>query len=289
MPGGSIHNGAIRIVSNTGKLNAIDIDLTAFKLKKSDGSVETPNLAFGTKQEAVGQSAASDFVVYDSLGIPVNVRVTVALESKVSGESVYRWYADSPDNQPLSGSNISLGTGLIKFDGNGNFVSTTNDRIAVNRNGVPSVSPLQFKIDFSSVSGLAASKATLAATRQDGSEPGVLNSYVVGEDGKVRGVFSNGITRDLGQLQLARFANPTGLEARGLNLYAAGINTGLPIEGGPGENGIGTVVGGALELSNTDIGKDLIRLVLASTQYRGNSRVITTSQQLIDELLNLRR
>ena len=289
VPGGSIRNGAIRLVSNTGEKNALDIDLTAFRLKTADGVVSTPNLAFGSRQEAVGQSAASDFIVYDSLGIPVSVRVTATLESRTSGETVYRWYADSPDNQSLTGSDVSIGTGLIKFDGNGNFVSTTNDRIAINRTGVPSVSPLQFNIDFTSVSGLAAAKASLAATRQDGSAPGVLNNYVVGEDGFIRGVFSNGITRDLGKLQLARFANPGGLEARGLNLYAAGINTGLPIQGGPGENGIGTVVGGALELSNTDIGKDLIRLVLASTQYRGNSRVITTAQQLIDELLNLRR
>ena len=107
--------------------------------------------------------------------------------------------------------------------------------------------------------------------------------------GTISGVFSNGVTRDLGALQLARFANPAGLEARGLNVYAQGVNTGLPVEGSPGESGIGSVIGGALELSNTDIGKDLVQLVLASTQYRGNSRVITTSQQLIDELLNLRR
>ncbi len=289
VPGGSIRNGAIRLVSNTGEFNALNIDLTAFRLRTTDGTIETPNLAFGTRQEAVGQSAASDFIVYDSLGVPVNVRVTAALESRTNGETVYRWYADSSDNQPISGTNVSIGTGLVRFDGNGNFISSTNEQVAINRNDISSVSPLQFNIDFSAVSGLAASKATLAATRQDGSAPGVLNSFVVGEDGRIRGVFSNGITRDLGQLQLARFANPAGLEARGLNLYAAGINTGLPIQGGPGENGIGTVVGGALELSNTDIGKDLIRLVLASTQYRGNSRVITTSQQLIDELLNLRR
>ena len=270
-------------------MNALDIDLTSFRLTTNDGVISTPNFAFGKRQEAVGQSAASDFIVYDSLGIPVSVRVTAALESRTDGATVYRWYADSPDNQPLTGANVSLGTGLIRFDGNGNFVSTTNDRIAISRNDVPSVSPLQFNIDFSTVSGLAASKASLAATRQDGSEPGVLNSFVVGEDGGIRGVFSNGISRDLGKLQLARFSNAAGLEARGLNLYSAGVNTGLPIQGGPGENGIGNVVGGALELSNTDIGKDLIRLVLASTQYRGNSRVITTAQQLIDELLNLRR
>lgn len=289
IPGGYIEDGAFRFVSNTGELNALEIDLSAFRIRTRDGGVATPNLGFGTIQEAVGQSAASDFIVYDSLGVPINVRVTATLESRTDEQTTYRWYADSPSNQPLSGDDISVGTGLLRFDGNGSFISATNDTIAIQRNNIPSLSPLQFKLDFDLVSGLATQNATLAATRQDGSEPGVLNSFVVGEDGTIRGVFSNGITRDLGQLQLARFANPVGLEARGLNLFAQGVNTGLPVQGAPGESGIGDIVGGALELSNTDIGRDLIELVLASTQYRGNSRVITTSQQLLDELLNLRR
>jgi flagellar hook protein FlgE len=288
-PGSTINGGAIRVTSNTGTQNAVGIDLTAFRLRSNNGTVTVPNLAFGRIQEAQGQGATSDFIVYDSLGIPVGVRVTASLESRSDQETVYRWYADSTDNQVAGSTNIAVGTGLIKFDGNGNFVTSTTETIAINRQGVPSVSPLQFNIDFSKVSGLAEQNAFLAATRQDGSEPGKLSTFVVGDDGRIRGIFSNGITRDLGQVQLARFTNPAGLEGRGLNLYAAGINTGLPIQGKPGENGIGTVVGGALELSNTDIGKDLIKLVLASTQYRGNSRVITTSQQLLDELLNLRR
>jgi len=288
-PGGYIQDGTIRFVSNTGEANGLGIDLSAFRIKGLDGSVTTPNLGFGTIQEGTGQSAVSDFIVYDSLGVPINVRMTTTLESRSDEQTVYRWYADSPDNQSSNGSNISVGTGLIQFDGNGNFIAATNDQIAINRTGVPSISPLQFTVDFNRVSGLATEKASLAATQQDGSEPGVLNSYVVGEDGLVRGVFSNGVSRSLGKVQLARFANPVGLEARGLNLYSQGVNTGLPVTGGPGENGIGKVAGGARELSNTDIGKDLISLVLASTQYRGNSRVITTSQQLIDELLNLKR
>ena len=289
IPGGYIQDGTIRFVSNTGELNAMEIDLSAFRIEDSLGNISTPNLAFGVLQEAQGTSAVSDFVVYDSLGVPINVRVTATLESRTDEQTVYRWYADSPENQPLSGTDVAVGTGLLQFDGNGNFVSATNDRIAINRHGVPSVTPLQFNLDFGRVSGLATQEASLAATRQDGSEPGVLNSFVVGEDGTIRGVFSNGVTRDLGQLQLARFANPVGLEERGLNLFAKGINTGLPVQGAPGESGIGSVIGGALELSNTDIGKDLVDLVLASTQYRGNSRVITASQQLLDELLNLRR
>ncbi len=288
-PGATITGGAIRVTSNTGERNAVDIDLTSFRLRTSDGTESIPNLSFGTLQEARGQGAASDFLVYDTLGMPVSVRVTTVLESRNDQETVYRWYADSSDNLINGSNSIAVGTGLIKFDGNGNFVTSTNNTISVNRQGIPSVSPLQFNLDFSEVSGLANQTATLNASRQDGNEPGTLSSYMVGEDGTVRGIFSNGITRDLGQVQLARFANPAGLEARGLNLYASGVNTGLPIQGRPGDNGIGRVAGGALELSNTDIGSDLIKLVLASTQYRGNSRVITTSQQLLDELLNLRR
>jgi len=289
VPGGYISNGAIRFVSNNGEENALTIDLTAFRMEDEQGKVTVPNLAFGSIQKAAGTSAATDFLVYDSLGVPINVRVTAVLEERTDSETVYRWYADSPGNQPSSGHDISVGTGLVQFDGNGNFVSATNSRINVQRNDVPSATPLQFDLDFSSVSGLATAEASLAATRQDGSAPGILNSFVVGEDGRIRGVFSNGVTRDLGQLVLARFSNPVGLEQRGNNLYSQGINSGLPVQGSPGENGIGTIVGGALELSNTDMGQDLVDLVLASTHYRSNSRVITATQQLFDELLNIRR
>ncbi|MFO1066574.1 MAG: flagellar hook-basal body complex protein [Pirellulales bacterium] len=289
LPGAYIKDGQLRFVSNNGEDNSISIDLTSFRLTDASGTVTTPNLAFGSVQSAKGQSAVADFIAYDSLGLPIRTRVTAVLQEKTDTETIYRWFADSADNSPATGANIGVGTGLIKFDGNGNFVSASNTRVAVDRTGLPSVSPLQFDIDFTSVSGLATATPTLAAARQDGSPPGKLTSYVVGEDGSIRGVFSNGISRDLGQVRLARFTNPQGLEQRGQNMYAQGINTGLPIEGKPGENGIGGVVAGARELSNTDIGGDLVNLVLASTQYRSNARVITATQQLFDELLNIRR
>ena len=119
--------------------------------------------------------------------------------------------------------------------------------------------------------------------------PGTLTSFIIGEDGLIRGIFSNGISRDLGQIELARFANPAGLEQKGENLYAAGVNSGLAIIGDPGAQGIGNIISGARELSNTDVGTDLVDLILASTTYRGNARVITTSNDMLDELLNLNR
>ena len=287
--GGYISNGRLRFVANNGVNNAIDIDLTSFKITDANGAVTTPSLGFGSVQTAVGQSAVSDFVAYDSLGLPIRTRVTAVLERRDDTTTVYRWFADSADNAPRSGEGIAVGSGLVYFDGNGNFVSATNTTVAVDRANMPSTSPLEFNLNLKSLSGLAAEKASLAASRQDGSPPGKLTSYIIGEDGSISGVFSNGISRSLGQVRLARFSNPQGLEQRGQNMYAQGINTGLPIEGQPGENGIGTVAAGALELSNSDIGGDLVNLVLASTQYRSNTRVITTTQQLFDELLNLRR
>lgn len=288
-PGATINGGKIRFVSNNGVDSALSIGLSAFQLTNAAGDVETPNLSFGTIQEAKGQSAVTDFVVYDSLGFPLDVRLTAVLESRDGDSTTYRWFADSSMNSPTGGNEIAVGTGLVTFDGEGNLVSTTNNTISIDRRHVPSQSPLEFQLDFSQISGLAADKSSLAASRQDGSAAGKLTSYIVGEDGIIRGVFSNGVTRDLGQIQLARFANPAGLQQEGNNMFSQGVNSGLPIQGGPGADGIGSLVAGAVELSNTDIGRNLIDLVLATTQYRGNSRVIATAQQLLDELLNLRR
>jgi flagellar hook protein FlgE len=86
---------------------------------------------------------------------------------------------------------------------------------------------------------------------------------------------------------LANFSNNEGLSQQGQNLYAAGVDSGLPIVGAPGQQGIGSLVSGATEASNTDVGQNLIDLITASTTYRGGSQVITTIQQLYNTLLQL--
>ncbi|MBA4019640.1 MAG: flagellar biosynthesis protein FlgE [Pirellula sp.] len=289
--GGSITaDSKIQFVGNRGTDNKLEIRLSGMQFKPTNSAATSQvNMQYTSTQQAKGQSAVSDFVVYDSLGMPLSVRVTAVLESRSGTETVYRWFADSGDNDPTTGNNIAVGTGEIRFNGEGKFLSSTSNSVAVARENVPSTSPLEFGLDFSQLSGLAADKSSLAATRQDGFPPGKLTSYLIGEDGKIRGVFDNGTERDLGQIRMARFANPTGLDQRGQNLYATAVNSGLPVLGNPGEQGIGTVVSGAVEQSNTDISKSLIDLITASTQYRGNARVITAAQQLLDELLNLRR
>lgn len=289
--GGAVIGGRIQLVGNNGRDNSLDISLSSLQfVGESTGTVANVNMPFGTLQQARGESAVSDFIAYDSLGIPVAVRVTAVQESRTSTSTTYRWFADSPDNESAAGGpGIAVGTGLITFDGEGNVISVSESTVSIDRRDVSAASPLEFELDFSSLSGLAAEQSSLAATRQDGSPPGTLSSFIIGEDGRISGVFSNGVSRDLGQIRLARFANNAGLEQRGENLFAAGVNSGLAIQGNPGQQGIGRVISGAVELSNTDIGGNLIDLILASTQYRGNTRTIDTSQRLLDELLNLRR
>ena len=102
-----------------------------------------------------------------------------------------------------------MGTGLISFDGEGNLIQATNSTVKIGREDIPSTSPLVFDFDFSQVSGFAAEPSEIAASRQDGSPFGTLTSYNVGEAGEILGVFSNGITRTLGQIRLAQFANPS--------------------------------------------------------------------------------
>lgn len=116
---------------------------------------------------------------------------------------------------------------------------------------------------------------------------GTLEAFGVGTDGTIQGTFSNGLTRTLGQIVLATFANPSGLVDTGSNLYATGSNSGEAVIGAPATGQAGKILGGALELSNVDLGQEFTNLILASTGYSASSRVIRTVDELMQQLLVL--
>jgi flagellar hook protein FlgE len=287
--GGQINAGVISFTSNAGTENALGVSLSALSITPTGDTSPTPiSVSFTETTDEEGAGSTSGFVVYDSLGIPVNVRITTVLEEKTDTSTTYRWFATSDDSEPLLGVSTAVGTGTITFDGNGLIQGSPLAAISIDRNQSASESPFLVTLDFSEVSGLGSS-SSMSMTRQDGFPPGTLSSFTITESGLIRGIFSNGAERPLGQIRMARFANNSGLQQVGENLFAKGVNSGEPVISDPGEQGIGTLTAGALELSNTDIGQNLIELILASTQYRGGARVITTAQQLLDELLSLRR
>jgi flagellar hook protein FlgE len=289
--------GIVSFVSNAGIANALGVSLSSFSLTPDGEDTPVPvSLPFTETQVAHGEGSITDFIVFDSLGSSVTVRVSTVLEDKADTFTRYRWFATSEDNEPTDPSvDTFVGTGTIVFDSNGNIQSGGIGEINILRNQSASASPLAVNLDFGQVSGLALTNSqnenvsSMSMTRQDGFPPGTLSSFIITESGLIRGIFTNGAERPLGQIRMARFTNNGGLQQVGENMFATGVNSGEPINGNPGDSGIGTLTAGALELSNTDIGQNLIELILASTQYRGGARVITTAQQLLDELLTLRR
>lgn len=289
-------DGRLAITSNYGEENAVSIPLTAFKVvPEGETGNQTIPLSFSSTQVADGPGTSTEFLVYDSLGLPLSVRVTTVLEEKTGNSTTYRWYATSASNEPSEGVSTVIGDGLLVFDQNGDLDENTSAAINISRTETASESPLVVSLDFSTVKSLGEVDAlgnnisSLNVSSQDGFPPGVLTDFIISEDGLIQGQFSNGTQRTVGQLVMARFANNGGLQQVGDSLFAVGVNSGEPVYGKPGEDGIGTLTAGAVELSNTDIGKSLIELILASTQYRGGARVISASQELLDELLALRR
>src|SRR5207247_10695455 len=127
-----------RIVMNNGVVIALSIDLSVFPLRAATGDLLTPKLAFNKIQDAKRQSAVADFIAYASLGIPMNVRVTAVLQQVTNSSTIYRWFADSSDNSPVTGVGIAVGTGLVTFDGKGNLVGTSNGTISIDRENIPS-------------------------------------------------------------------------------------------------------------------------------------------------------
>ena len=293
----TISEGVLSVTSNFGEENAIAIPLTAFRLTPTGSSVsQTVSINFSETQEANGPGTTSEFVVYDSLGSPLTVRLTTVLEDADSNSTTYRWYASSGDSNPTPPDlSTVIGNGVMVFDSRGDLVSSPANRISLFRETPASESPLEIELDFSQVTSLAENDAagnpvsSFNMTRQDGFPPGVLTDFIITESGLIQGQFSNGTQRSLGQIVMARFANPQGLRQLGDSLFATSVNSGEPIRSTPGEDGLGTLTAGAVELSNTDIGQDLVEMILAQTQYQAGSRVISAAQELLDELLALQR
>ncbi|MEE2972526.1 MAG: flagellar hook-basal body complex protein [Planctomycetota bacterium] len=287
--GGSVAlvGGALVVTGNEGTVQQLDLETGDFTV---DGTGLGNPFVMGKTGDATGESVRTSFVVYDSLGTPLTIDLSFVLQGTTpSGGTTWEFVAESSDNDATD---RLLALGEVTFDSNGRFVSATNQSFSIQRtNGA--VNPLTVNMDFDSgtdsVSSFTDSASNLAAVFQDGSPIGTLGSFSIGEDGTISGSFTNGLTRTIGQVALAKFSNPEGLVDAGDNLFGSGPNSGTPLIAKPRDFGTGRVVGGALELSNVDLSQEFINMILASTGYSAASRVITTTDELITQLLALGR
>lgn len=258
-------------------------------MTNNGAGINSPFVPTKTK-DADGESVRTSFVVYDSLGTPLTIDLTFVLQETVDGSGT-RWQFVAETLENATGAAV-IGLGVVEFDANGKLQFSSNNSFAVERNN-GSVSPLQVQMVFGTetdeISSLTDTLSNLAAVSQDGSPIGTLSSFAIGEDGLVSGAFTNGLSRTIAQISIAKFANPGGLVDVGDNLFRVGPNSGNPLVTAPLEFGSGRLIGGALELSNVDLSQEFINMILAETGYSASSRVISTTNDLIDQLLVLGR
>jgi flagellar hook protein FlgE len=152
-------------------------------------------------------------------------------------------------------------------------------------------SPFDLVINTTDVTSTAQSGQTSSVKidSQNGHAAASLSSWTLGEDGTITGVFSDSTTQTLGKLAVATFNNPAGLSKSGGSLYAGTVNSGTASIGSAGDAGRGTITSGALEMSNVDLAQEFTNLIVSQRGFQANSRVITTSDSMLEELVNLKR
>jgi len=130
---------------------------------------------------------------------------------------------------------------------------------------------------------------SLTIVTQNGAAAGVLQSMRVGTDGLISGTYSNGLTQSIAMLALANFSNPEGLERLTGSNWRGSVNSGLAQIGVTSTGGRGTVAPGTLEMSNVDLALEFTELIRSQRGFQANSRVVTSSDELLQEIVNLKR
>lgn len=154
--------------------------------------------------------------------------------------------------------------------------------------GDPSANPVVIYPDFDEITEFSSPMTTSAKT-QNGYSLGVLETYNINEAGVITGVYSNGFKENLAQIALANFTNPSGLIRAGQNMWDVSTNSGLPQIAAAREGGTGQVTSGVLEQSNVELAAEFTDMIVTQRGFQANSRIITTSDQMLQELVNLTR
>ncbi len=233
---------------------------------------------------AVGDIRETAITVFDAMG----AKDVMTLKFTKATATTWTFDATMGDGTAVSGN-----TGTLTFDNLGRLAAPVPavPFVFTPSSGAQNVS---VALDFGtagSISGLSqfAAPSTAVVKEQDGYTMGDLERFSIGQDGTVTGAFTNGVTLTLGQITLADFNNPAGLIRSGDNMYAVSSNSGSPVLGFSGEGSQSAITSGALEMSNVDLAQEFTVMITAQRGFQSNARVITTADEMLQELVSLKR
>ena len=292
-------DSTIAVAENGADTLMADLGITA--------GTNTAGSGFAISDPTNTSNFSTSLTVFDSLGIG---HLTTTNFTKVGTNTWdYNVVANASEvNVALaanvSGTNARVATGRITFTTNGEldiesattYLNTGGTGIDFIGSAAGQAIALNFGTSLTTDGGTGldgttqfGSQSALVNQSQDGFGAGSLQGVSVTADGTISGRFSNGQLRTLAQLALVRFNNAQGLVRVGKNLLAEAADSGSPVVGKPDSSGLGRVLSSSLELSNVDLGEEFISLIAAQRGFQANARVVTTSDEILGELVNLKR
>ncbi|WP_457559857.1 flagellar hook-basal body complex protein [Caminibacter sp.] len=255
-----------------------------------NGTVASGGTTFTQSMNAAVHTTSLD--IFDSLGAKHTLTLHFRKMHTSTGPNdptVWDWYAEVPPPSTLD----QPAYGYVKFNSDGSINSYNPPSLIFNpNNGAEPGQAIQLNFgDPSKFNGLTSFEApsSTSGQTQDGYPGGDLQQLVVDQTGTIIGVFTNGRSYSLAQVALAKFVNNEGLMSEGGTLFSASPNSGDPIVGTAGTGGRGTIQPSSLEMSNVDLSRALTQLIVIQRGFQANSKTITTSDQMLNTLLQLKQ
>jgi flagellar hook protein FlgE len=287
-------SGALTITGDGGLVNA----LSGLNIRSSAAGAANFNGIFDSRAgNYVERQAATDvthqaaITVYDSIGTPISLSMTFTKDPTAPNR--WLWDAAVPAPAVVTGG----GSGYVTFDSDGRletFAYSGGGNSFQFDPGSGATAPVDLQLDsglLGDINGLSqfASPSNAVASAQDGYPMGNLQDISVDSLGVITGYFTNGVNQTLAQIALASFNNPSGLLRQGDNMYGESANSGGAIVGFSGTSNQSTITPGALESSNVDLSEEFTNMIIAQRGFQANARVITTADEMLTELVNLKR
>ena len=247
---------------------------TLMGAQASGSAVFEGNLPYAA---ATGTTLNRQVDVFDGTGAPHSMNLAF---TRVTGGTGGNWTVTGT----IAGTSSTVGPITVSFNTDGSLAAVPS--VTLPADAV--VGTQAITVDLSSLTAFAGLE-TVAAASQDGRAAGGLQSFAINSDGTLLGSFSNGLKQSIGRVALGNFGNPSGLEKSGSSLYRPTVNSGDAQVGAAGAGGRGVLSGGSLEMSNVDLSAEFTNLIVAQRGFQANSRVITTSDEVLQELVNLKR
>lgn len=271
-------------------VNPINDNREGMEGAKSQGVLMTGSLTFNAAGDIIGQSAFT--LDEDGLGNPDNLASWVPADFSQNGYPVFTANFLGEDNASYTGAdnarNIEMNFGLRNRTGSWNVNPDTfnANMIGTDPGNLPNF--IDTERSALSTTHYSSASTTLFQT-QDGYTSGFLQNISIDRDGVLTGRYSNGQVLDLYALTLADFNNQWGLRREGGNLFTETRSSGPAITGLAGTGSLGSISANSLEMSNVDLATEFVKMITTEKGFQANSKIITTTDQMLNVLIQMKR